>query len=191
MEEKTLIVPIRKFDIYSVHYSKEFSDQLSTPHWITLENYVYYLGEKHSNEWVVVPRGYATDGASVPPAFRGILPVFGKHGSAVILHDWLCEYGYVWHMAVDGLVTKRHLTRKAIDDIFLEALEVIDYSPTTISLVGLGLMAHRAWAKPPVPNLNVDKFKLEQKYAVEMGLTSFDGSKLFDVVNAPPVWAFA
>lgn len=191
MEERVLIVPIRKFDIYSVRYSKEFTVELKKAHWITQENYVYYLGEKYSNEWVVVPRGYATDGATVPPALQGILPVFGKHGSAVILHDWLCEYGYVWHMNKDGSVTKRFLTRKEIDDVFLEALEVIEFNPATINLVAIGFMAHRAWSKPPVPNLDEHKYKLEQNLAREKGWVAFDASRLFDVVNAPPVWAYA
>lgn len=191
MEEKVLIVPIRKFDIYSVQYSKELSAALNKAHWITQENYVFYLGEKYSNEWVVVPRGYGTDGASVPPAFQSILPVFGKHGSAVILHDWLCENGYVWHMDKDRQVTKRWLTRKQIDDIFLEALEVVELPAATINLVGLGFIAHRAWARPTVPNLNVEKWKLEQNHARKHGITAFDASRLYDVVNAPPVWAFA
>lgn len=190
--DKVLIVPIRKFDLYSVAYSREFSAALGKAYWITNENYVYYLGAKYSNEWVVVHQGYGTDGATVPPAFQGVLPVFGKHGSAVILHDWLCEYGYVWHKdPTTSLVSKRILTREEIDGIFIEALGVVGLEQDTITLVRLAFMAHRAWSNPPVPNLDVHKQKLEINMAQSKQWFPFDGSALWDVVDAPPVWAFA
>lgn len=192
MDDRILIVPIRKFDLYSVAYSRDFSAALGKAHWITNENYVYYLGEKYSNEWVVVPRGYGTDGATVPEAFQGILHVFGKHGSAVILHDWLCEYGYVWHRnPMTGAITKRMLTREEIDGIFIEALGVIDMPKDTITWVRIGFAAHRAVARPKVPNLDVVKQKLEMNLAAQRGWLPFDGSQLWDVVTTPPVWAFA
>lgn len=192
MEEKVLVVPIRSFNLYSVAYSKEFTAALGKAYWITNENYVYYLGEKYSNEWVVVPRGYGTDGATVPPAFQGILPVFGKHGSAVILHDWLCENGYVWHRnPLTTEVTKRMLTREQIDAIFLEALAVIEMPESTINLVRIGFAAHRAVSRPPVPNLDHQKQILEINYAQSHNLHPFDGSRLWDVVDHPPVWAMA
>lgn len=192
MEEKILIVPIRKFDMYSVSYNKDFTAALGKPHWLTNENYVYYLGEKYSNEWVVVPKGYATDGATVPPAFQSILQVFGKHGSAVILHDWLCEYGYVWHRSlISGEVTKRMLTREEIDAIFVEALGVIEMDPGTIHWVKMGFAAHRIVSRPPVPNLDAAKQRLELNYAQAQGWHPFDGSLLWDVVDHPPLWAIA
>lgn len=191
MEDKVLVTPIRKFNGYSVRYSKEFSAALGKPHWITMENYVYYLGENYSNEWVLVPRGYGTDGASVPPALQGILSVFGKHGSAVILHDWLCENGYVWHMDKNKVVTKRVLTRKEIDNIFIEALGVVEMPAATINLVALGFLAHRAWANPPVPNKNLEKYKLEQNLAVTNHWPQFTGEHLYDVISDPPEWVFA
>lgn len=191
MADKVLIVPIRKFDVYSVSYNKEFTAALKASYWNTNENYVFYLGVKHSNEWVVVPRGYATDGASVPPAFQTILPVFGKDGACAILHDWLCEYGFVWHRnPLTGEVTKRFLTRLEIDNIFLEALGVVGIEPRTIELVRIGFIAHRTWSNPPVPNLDVAKQKLEINLAQSNGWTPFDGSQLWDVIDAPPVWAF-
>jgi hypothetical protein len=192
MEDKILIVPIRKFDQYSVSFNQEFTKALGKQHWLTNENYVYYLGEKYSNEWVVVPRGYATDGATVPPAFQSILPVFGKHGSAVILHDWLCEYGFVWHRnLMSGEVTKRVLTREEIDNVFLEALAVIEMDPGTIHWVKLGFATHRALSRPKVPNMDHAKQLLEFNYAQSKGYHPFDGSLLYDVIDHPPLWAIA
>lgn len=189
MEEKVLIVPIRKFDLYSVSYNKAFTDALGKSHWLTNETYVYYLGDKYSNEWAVVPKGYATDGATVPPAFQGILQVFGKHGSAVILHDWLCEYGYVWSRnPISGTVSRRTLTREEIDGIFIEALTVIEMPTDTINWVRIGFAAHRAVARPPVPNLNPAKQRLELNYAQTNGFTPFDGSALWDVIDHKPAW---
>ena len=190
MADKVLVVPIRKFELYSVSYNKAFTEALRKPHWVTNENYVFYLGVKYSNEWVVVPRGYGTDGASVPPAFQSILPVFGKDGACAILHDWLCEYGYVWNRnPLTSEVTKRFLSRLEIDSIFLEALGVVGVEKRTIDLVRLGFMAHRTWSNPPVPNLDLAKQKLELNLAQANGWSQFDGSQLWDVIDSPPVWA--
>jgi hypothetical protein len=191
MADKVLIVPIRQFNLYSVAYNKEFTEALGKPYWLTNENYVYYLGDKFSNEWVLVPRGFGTDGATVPPAFQGILPVFGKHGAAVILHDWLCENGYVWHMdKATGIVHKRVLTRKEIDSVFIEALTVVEMPADTIKLVNLGFIAYRSWANPSVPNPNIEKNKLEMNWAANNGVVPFSGEQLYDVVGHPPAWVF-
>jgi hypothetical protein len=80
------------------------------------------LADFKPNEWVLeralvwhdrskrieVPRGFITDLASIPSAFRGVLNVNGKSRKAAVLHDYLyCEHA---------------LSRKQCDDLFYFAL---------------------------------------------------------------------
>ncbi len=58
-----------------------------------------------------IPKGFRTDFASIPKAFRMIVSPIGLHGKAAVLHDYLCEYGY--------------MTRKEADEIFLEAMKIL------------------------------------------------------------------
>lgn len=55
-----------------------------------------------------VPVGYLTDGASIPRWASLFTPIVGEYDWAAVLHDWLYSTGT--------------LSRKASDDLFLEAM---------------------------------------------------------------------
>ena len=42
---------------------------------------------------LTVPKGFESDGASVPKVFQNIVSRWGKHGSAAVLHDYLYKCG--------------------------------------------------------------------------------------------------
>jgi hypothetical protein len=63
--------------------------------------------------------------------------------------------------------------------------------PGTIHWVKMGFAAHRIVTRPPVPNLDAAKQRLELNYAQAKGWHPFDGSLLWDVVDHPPLWAIA
>lgn len=67
---------------------------------------------------ISVPRGFATDFASVPFWLDGIVPSFGPWAKAAIIHDYL----YAGHGA------KRGLTRAWCDNVFREALKACGVS---------------------------------------------------------------
>lgn len=176
-----LIVTIRNYrEGYSVKYSPELTMKLGKQHWITQENYCYFLGDKYSNSWAFIARGYGSDGASVPPAFTDVLPVWGPHGIEVILHDWLCEYGYVYTILPDGSVGTRTLTRAEIDAVFVEALRVQKYPPAKLLLVQAAFAAHRTFSRPPVPNLDKVKMVLESELRMKNKWYMADGAKLYE-----------
>ena len=182
---KELIVTITKFDAYSVSYSKELTELMKKPHWMTNESYCYFAGTKYSNRWSLVPRGYGSDGASVPEILQGEVPVWGKHGPCVIHHDFLCEYGYVWEIAKDGGVKKVYLSRKEIDNLFFESLVVCGADKFLQSKIKLGVNAHRLFTRPKVPNLSLDKQKFEMNMRSEKGWAELDGSRLLDYLGIP------
>lgn len=158
---------IRKFDQYDICYSAEATRQLGKPHWFTKSAYVFFLGDKFSNRFVYVPCGFYTDGATVPLLFQPILSVWGAHGAGVILHDRLCETGYALEVNESGDVSKIKLTRKEIDDIFIESLKVIDANNHVIRLVDLGFGIHRTAMRPPVPNPNKDKDRFQDRWILD------------------------
>ena len=79
--------------------------------WEVHQSFTYYVGEEDSKDFAFVPKGFQTDFASIPRVFWSILPPDGRYSQAAVLHDFL------YH-------TKTR-PRKACDDIFLEAMEVL------------------------------------------------------------------
>lgn len=61
---------------------------------------------------ITVPKGFVSDWASVPWWADGLVPSFGAHAPAAIIHDFLYEVGGV----------PPYVTRKQADDLFLDLL---------------------------------------------------------------------
>lgn len=65
---------------------------------------------------IVVPEHFSTDGYSIPRIFWGLLQPYGQPIEAAVIHDFL--------YSVCGKHRYPTLTRKQIDDVFLEAMEI-------------------------------------------------------------------
>jgi len=83
--------------------------------WKNLEQFEYHVGSYPSKEVIVVPVDFITDFASVPRIFWAIISPIDKHAKAAVIHDYLYEVGCY--------------TRKRSDEIFLEALNVLEVKP--------------------------------------------------------------
>ncbi len=83
--------------------------------WIIKEQFTYHVGEHPSEETLTVPVGFHTDFASVPKIFWALIYPYGKQGKAAVIHDYCYAIGYE--------------SRKRSDDIFREALEVLEVKP--------------------------------------------------------------
>jgi hypothetical protein len=82
---------------------------------LLLQNLVYHVGEEGSEEVIIVPEGSVTDWASIPEVIRPLLPnTYGKR--AAVVHDYLYRT-----KGLGGLYD-----RKRCDEIFLEALKVLE-----------------------------------------------------------------
>lgn len=102
-------------------YAREASRILGADHWHVTDGFRYYLGWKGNTSWVDIPTGFLTDGASVPRIFWGLIPPWGKYGAAAIVHDYLCEF---LEITCNGQAV--HVSRKMADQIFCEAMEVLE-----------------------------------------------------------------
>lgn len=101
--------------------------------WTIRQKFTYYVGEENSDEKIVVPVGFQTDFASVPRPFWALVPRWGKHGKAAIVHDY-CYWEQTY-------------TRKRSDEIFREAMEVLGVASWTIFVMywAVRLFAECAW----------------------------------------------
>lgn len=80
--------------------------------WRVNRAFKYHVGSKESKEIVAVPKGYITDGASIPRFLWGIVGhPFGRYAQAAVVHDLCYE--------------KNLYSRKRSDEIFLEAMQVL------------------------------------------------------------------
>jgi hypothetical protein len=112
---------------------------LAADHWRVMEDFRYYLGDKNSTGWVDIPRGFLTDGATIPRIFWNLLPPWGTYGQAAIVHDFLCRYLTI---TKDGLSV--HITRKQCDEILLEAMVVLGVPLTTRCAIYYAVCLYRA-----------------------------------------------
>ena len=83
---------VGSFDKYvGVCYDFTNSKKQDRDLWFTNEDFTYYIGDVAEQRYVTVPKGYVTDGASVPRLFWGMIPPWGSYGQAAVVHDFLCE----------------------------------------------------------------------------------------------------
>lgn len=109
--------------------------------WKLLEEFVYYIGHLGSNRWVEVPVGYVTDFATIPQVFWSVIPPWGKYGKAAVIHDFLCTDAYYYSM-IDGKKEKVPCDRKTADDIFLEAMTVLEVDEVTRTIMYSAVRAY-------------------------------------------------
>ena len=93
-----------------------------------VEPFEYYLGDLILwQERVVVPVGFVTDGASIPPF---LWPVFGHpfedFGKSGVLHDFLYRSPLIEHHYGDGRIELVRVSRSRADSIFRESAKVLN-----------------------------------------------------------------
>lgn len=105
--------------------------------WMIMREFRYYIGHEGSADVIVVPVGFVTDFASVPRPFWAIIPRWGKHGNAAVIHDYLYQF-LSWMLEqpkyaplFGHLKCAREDPRKFADDVFLEAMVVLNVRKST------------------------------------------------------------
>jgi len=95
--------------------------------WRVDDSFEWYL-DKEGGETIVVEAGFVFDGASVPSLLTAWFPrIHADYIQAAALHDWL-------------LVEEREkFSRKEIDDIFKQALKVLDNPDSRVKMMYFGV----------------------------------------------------
>ena len=89
--------------------------------WVTRRPFGYEVGGEGSGEVIDVAEGFQTDFASVPRPLWWLIPRWGRYGNAAVIHDY-CYW-------------EQRYTRNRADEIFREAMEVLDVSKWKIFLM--------------------------------------------------------
>lgn len=126
--------------------------------WDTLPGFRYYIGSENSNEYVDVETGFLTDGATIPRFLWWLLPPIDEYSQATTLHDKLCRT-YTITRVVDGVPTTVKITRKRIDEILKEAMDVLEVTPWKKKAIMFGVNLNRIVNNPTEPKSLADSIK--------------------------------
>lgn len=125
--------------------------------WDTLPGFRYYIGSEGSNEYVDVETGFLTDGATIPRFLWWLLPPVDEYSQATTLHDKLCRT-YTITRVVNGIATEVKISRKRIDEILKEAMEVLEVTPWKKEAIMLGVNTYRVLFNPSQPKTLAEGF---------------------------------
>lgn len=143
----------------SVKYDREASDKLGADHWRVMDSFIFYLGAEESGEWVCVPAGYLTDGASVPRLFWNIIPPWGAYGQSAVVHDIVCEYLSITR---DGV--PKPVTRAECDGILDQAMAALEVPWLTRKAITACVAAYRMISGVSKPSNTPLKRSLEAEW---------------------------
>lgn len=79
----------------------------------------------------VVPKGFMTDGASIPRLLWGVLPPFGRYAKAAVLHDYLLKT----------------FPRAYCDAVFRDALRVCDVNDVRADFMYAAVRVFSLWRR--------------------------------------------
>jgi hypothetical protein len=103
--------------------------------WCLRFAFSYDVGHLGSETTIEVPRGFATDFASIPRPFWLIWPRWGRYGSAAVIHDWL-----YWEQI---------MPRATADHILREGMSVVGVDKFTRNAIyyAVRIFGSFAWRK--------------------------------------------
>lgn len=142
-------------------YDAEASKTLGADHWRVLSDFHYYFEYEGSPRTIYVPRGYLTDGASVPQAFWGLIPPWGTYGQAAVAHDILCEYLTITQA---GLPLK--ITRKDADVELLAMMTVLNVPVWKRQVIYAAVRAYAITCNVTKPSSTPLKRQLEADWVI-------------------------
>jgi hypothetical protein len=126
----------------------------------------------------LVPQGYMTDFASIPPIARSFVSQFGSHAEASVIHDWLYAVGYPEGSSKEAIKQKR----KDADDIMDAAMREQEVPWLQRSFI---FLAVRMFGGGPFGKDGEwkDNWASAQAHFVERGEPPFDKPQVSHVVK--------
>jgi hypothetical protein len=131
-------------------YNKALSLQAGKSLWNTRPGFRYYIGTKGSNRWVDVETNFVTDGATIPRWLWWLLPPIDEYTQCTTLHDKLCTTYFIIEL-IDGVEHRVPVTRKVIDEILKESMDVMEVTPWKKKAIMFGVNVNRILKNPTEP----------------------------------------
>ncbi len=110
--------------------------------------------------FIFVPRGYLTDGATVPKVLQTFFPVWDTYYQAAVFHDYLCEYLTIYKREDMSPIK---LTRTEVDMYFNELMKYLNTNPVKRKLVYSGVVAYSHFKSIVYPSANMTKRQFENE----------------------------
>jgi len=99
--------------------------------WELQESFEYHINTYPSEDIIFVNKGFQTDFASIPKILWNIFPPTGKYVKAAVIHDYLTSNKGKISLKdplSESLIKYKEYTKKEVDLIFKEAMDVLDVS---------------------------------------------------------------
>lgn len=144
---------------------EEFSKLTDLDMFYTEEQMNFYMADRKDHIRVYVPRGYLTDGATVPEALQRFFPVWDVYYQAAVFHDYLCEYLTIY---VNGVATK--ITRTEADAIFNRIMKHINTPVLKRKLVYAGVVSYSHFKAIVYPSAQKIKHEYEDKIREDLDM---------------------
>ena len=136
-------------------YSNKATEDLGVDYWVVNKEFTCVL-DTTKDQYVIIPQGFLTDGASVPRMFWSFFPSWGKYGQAATVHDFLCEYLII---SDNGRV--RSITRKECDQFFLKLMIEMNVPKMKRLLMYWGVSLFRIFGRVKNPSITIKKVAME------------------------------
>lgn len=120
-------------------YDLEASVILGRDNYRLTTPFKFYVGKREDQLWAYLPAGFLSDGATVPRMLYWIVPPWGRHGEAAMVHDHLCE-----HLTLYQNGAAVPITRAQADQVFNDAMKVSQVNPFIRHLM-YGAVRMYAW----------------------------------------------
>ena len=106
-----------------------------------------------SKDWLIeygqlkieVPRGFISDGNSVPWFFRRIIPTYGRNTLAGIVHDWLYAEPFIYGLAGQTIKIDRKFADRVRLDICVKCS--VPWYQRILSYLGLRIGGWFSWRR--------------------------------------------
>lgn len=148
-----------------ISYSHYASEALKKDMWIVKKEFNFWLDDARTKR-VNVPKGYLTDGASVPRPFWSLIPPWGEYGQAAVMHDWLCEYLNVWN----GKMWVR-ISRTECDQLFNQGMKALKVKDLTRKVMFGAVNAYSHLASITNQSFDPNKRRIEEELLQHFQLT--------------------
>lgn len=106
--------------------TEKITEGINRGKFLLLERFEYHIGSKNSEEIIIVPAGFISDGATIPPI---LWPIIGhpmaNYAQGAFLHDILYR--------------DKVYSRKRCDEIFLESMVVLEIALWKRKIIYWGL----------------------------------------------------
>lgn len=147
---------------FKIMYSIEASNLLGKQMWVVTNSVTVTIEYKDEPYVFTIPKGFLTDGASIPRVFWGLFQKVDETINAAIIHDYLCEHHHAYVKEV-----KTYLPRRQIDKIFYEVLREDRVKSFKAKLMYQACKLYSTATNKQLNEKSELKKSLEAKYAAE------------------------